>query len=74
MSSYHHKSGAQKRKAIIMRVEVVKGQKMLQQHGFDVAEEDCEGSDCERNQCSSVPSKGNFPFKNRCPNKNRKGG
>ena len=38
-----------------MRVEGVKGQKTLQQNGFDVAE-DCEGTDRERNQCSSVPS------------------
>ena len=38
-----------------MCLERVKGQKSLHQHGVDVAE-DCEGTDHERNQCSSVPS------------------
>ena len=50
--SYHHKSGAQKRKEKAMRAEV-KGQNTLQQHGFDVTE-DSEGTDREKNQCSSV--------------------
>ena len=36
--SYHHKSGAQKRKEKAMRAEV-KGQNTLQQHGFDVTED-----------------------------------
>ena len=43
--SYHHKSGAQKRKQKAMLVEGAKGQKTLQQHGFDY-----------RNQYSSLPS------------------
>ena len=53
--SHHHKSGTQKRKEKAVRVEGVKGQKTLEQHGFDVAE-DSEGTDRERNQCSSLPS------------------
>ena len=32
--SYHHKSGAQKRREKAMRAEGVKGQNMLKQHGF----------------------------------------
>ena len=32
--SYHHKSGAQKRREKAMRAEVVKGQNTLKQHGF----------------------------------------
>ena len=46
--SHHHKSGTQKRKEKAVRVEGVKGQKTLEQHGFDVAE-DSEGTDRERN-------------------------
>ena len=52
----HHKSGAQKRKEKkrhAMRAEGVKEQNTLQQHGFDVTE-DSEGTDREKNQCSSV--------------------
>ena len=33
--SYHHKSGAQKRREKAMRAEGVKGQSTLKQHGFD---------------------------------------
>ena len=50
--NYHHKSGAQKRKEKAMRADV-KGQNTLQQHGFNVTE-DSEGTDREKNQCSSV--------------------
>ena len=32
--SYHHKSGAQKRREKAMRAEGVKGQNTLKQHGF----------------------------------------
>ena len=38
-----------------MLVEGAKGQKTLQQHGFDLAE-DCEGTERNRNQYSSLPS------------------
>ena len=50
--SYHHKSGAQKRKEKAMRAEV-KGQNTLQQHGFEVTE-DSEGTTVRRIKCSSV--------------------
>ena len=36
--SYHHKSGAQKRREKAMHAEGVKGQNTLKQHGFDVSD------------------------------------